>query len=164
MAWNHLAGIAPDRPESRPEGCKLSKSNWPVPRRRPQAQSYTKDCKVKFFLLLWLAGAPDGSGLRKPAAAEKLDASALNSVIAGFAAPCRPLRRRNHGRISLFEWGALIFSSARSEIFVDQPVTNENQLRRSGIFRGIARQMSPLRGSAIQRRLLSTNRSRLRRC
>jgi hypothetical protein len=54
-------------------------------------------------------------------------------------------------RISLFRWATLIFSSARSEIFVDQPDPMENELRRSGIFRVTARQMSPLRGFALQR-------------
>jgi hypothetical protein len=49
---NRLPGIAPDRPESRPEVCKLSKSIWLSLRRQPPAQSYTKVCKVKIFLTI----------------------------------------------------------------------------------------------------------------
>jgi hypothetical protein len=45
-----LAGIAPDRPESRPAVCKFSKNIRLGLRRSPQGQSYTKVCKVKFFL------------------------------------------------------------------------------------------------------------------
>src|ERR1700678_2279395 len=55
-------------------------------------------------------------------------------------------------RISLFRQAILIFSSARSEIFVDQPDPMENELRRSDIFGAVARQMPPLRGSALQRK------------
>jgi hypothetical protein len=57
--------------------------------------------------------------------------------------------KQTGGRISLFGQGTLIFSSARSEIFVVQPDPIENELRRSAIFRKIAKQMSPLRGFAF---------------